>query len=655
MDSGNSNIRVLTPQLESRITKNPLLNIDTFIIPSPYIKYPDIEKDYNHSYVWYTEGEILGYMIVYSNPENNIYFIYKLATSPFGRGKGIGSFFIRHLAEKIPPRAKISLYIWEKQTDTMSFFYNRGFQNEEQIVYRNLIYYYLTAVREDVTANLRSENQSLESEIEEIGKTRHDARKTLRLLSDMVEMLSIDNCDRIIEDINRETTSLINMLNSYRDSMDVVHEVNLRELVLARLVPFVKTAPVPCRLLINLDAESPIVMGYHVNISRALLNMLSNSIDAIEEAGHRGNIRISLNESEEKILLVLQDNGIGIKEELLEKDERGYPLFVGKTTKGGSSGEGVGTRQIYSTFGAENISVRSIYGKGTTWEILFTKCTAAPDKVFLKLERQFYEFQALWEGYSISPETTRNEVISYIWQLRKMEIFLFNLIMQFSKSHNVRTIYRNILAYYHNLIPESRIKEMIESYRPDYEVMKKWLFEIVREIKGRVKYFQENAEPESFKGSLFKSYGQAVENNIIFTLDPETGNFLATDRKLAEHLDFAVYLGKERDFLLRGEFKGDINNDNQPVFLGVWVIESREDLETKLKLLRKGASTLIKIGLHPEKKLSFYQTTYARWKYDIDTYRSTTLSEFSSLQEEKLYNYIKPADDELKDYVFAID
>ncbi len=135
----------------------------------------------------------------------------------------------------------------------------------------------------------------------------------------MVEMLTIDNCDRIIEDINRETTSLINMLNSYRDSMEVLHEVNLRELILARLVPFVKTAPVPCRLLINLDSESPVVMGYHVNISRALLNLLSNSIEAIEESGRKGNIRISLHENDDKIVLVLQDNGVGIKEELLEK------------------------------------------------------------------------------------------------------------------------------------------------------------------------------------------------------------------------------------------------------------------------------------------------------------------------------------------------
>jgi signal transduction histidine kinase len=656
MADSSISIRILTPKLEKRILKNPLLNIDTFIIPSPYIKYPDIEKDYTHSYVWYNEGEILGYMVVYSNPENNVYFIYKLATSPFGRGKGIGSSFIRHLAERIPSRARISLYIWEKQADTVEFFHNRGFITEEQIVYRNLIYYYLSVSKEDVKNKLTASQQASGTKQEEIGKTRHDARKNLLLLSNMVEMLTIDNCDRMIEDINRETTSLINMLNSYRDSMEVVHEVNLRELILARLVPFVKTAPVPCRLLVNLDSESPVVLGYHVNISRALLNLLSNSIDAIEESGRKGNIRISLHEVEDNIVMVLQDNGIGIKEDLLEIGETGFPKFVGNTTKGKDGGEGVGTRQIYSTFGTENITVNSVYGKGTTWEIIFAKYSSSgPVKQFLKLERQFNEFKTLWEDYSLSGSKTRNDIIAYIWQIRKMEIFLFDIIMQFSKYHNIRTIYRTILAFYNDRISADEYKDTVEHYKTDNEAAIAWLYEIVSEIKIRGKYFREKVDPEKFRGPLFKSYGQALENNIIFTLDPETGRFKASDRKLAEHLDFVTYLGKEKDSLLRGEFKGDVSHDSQPIFLGLWSVESEEDLRNKLLLLRRGANTLVGMGLHPDKKLSFYQTTYPRWKFDIDTYRSLTLNQFGSMSDEELFKCTKISDNEFSGYAFAVD
>ena len=51
-------IQRLTPAIEERIRLNPLLNIDTFIIPSPFIGDPEARKDTDHSYVWIEEGEI---------------------------------------------------------------------------------------------------------------------------------------------------------------------------------------------------------------------------------------------------------------------------------------------------------------------------------------------------------------------------------------------------------------------------------------------------------------------------------------------------------------------------------------------------------------------------------------------------------------------
>jgi len=56
--------------------------------------------------------------------------------------------------------------------------------------------------------------------------SRHDARKALRLLSDMADTLSIDNAKTIIEGINRETNALVNLLNDYRDTVEYFHEVN---------------------------------------------------------------------------------------------------------------------------------------------------------------------------------------------------------------------------------------------------------------------------------------------------------------------------------------------------------------------------------------------------------------------------------------------
>ncbi len=645
----------LTPQLEIMIKKNPLLNIDTFIIPSPYINDLAVEKDYNFSFVCLIEGEILGYMLVYSDKIKLNFHIYKLVTSPFGRSMGIGTAFIEYLAQKIPENSNVYLYIWEKQTDTIEFFKNKGFTVGDQIVYRNLVYYYLASDRKNILEQKAVKPEMQQPGLEEIGKTRHDARKTLRLLSHMVESISIDNCNKIVEDINRETTSLINMINSFRDSTQTRHDVNLRELLLERIVPFIKASPVYSRVRLNLNSDSPIVYGYYINISRALINLISNSLDSIEETERKGFIVITVSENRNNITLKIKDNGSGIDEEKLVPGTDGLPLFVGKTTKGHKTGEGTGTRQIYSTFGHENISVISKKGKGTTWSIRFDKSQSGTDKVYIVMERRFNEFMSLLEYYKIRRDSERTKVIVYIWNLRKMEIFLYDLIMLFSTYHNIRMIYRTVLAYLMDVLSKEQFTDAISDYRSDYEKTKKWLYETVIELKERYNCIRENIDKDKFRGALFKSYGIGMENNIIFTLDPETGDFFATDRKLAEHLDFVPYLGKDKNLLLRGEFRGDLNNESSAVFLGVWSIDSEEDLIEKLKLIRKGTQTLLKMGIHQGKKLSLYQTTYVKAKRDIDTYKTTTLKAFADTDDNGLEKYIRPADDEFQEYAFAVD
>lgn len=649
-------IKPLTPGVERRIANNPLLNIDTFIIPSPYVRDPDARKDYEHSSIWEVEGEILGFLLVYSDRKLNHYHIYKLGTSPFGRGRGIGTAFIETLAERVPDGSVIYLYIWEKQADTIDFFKNKGFQVGDPLVYRNLIYYYIHAEKEMILEQFRLAEGSVTPSSEEIGRTRHDARKTLRLLSHMVDMLSIDNCSKMVEDINRETTSLINMLNAFRDSMEVLHEVNLRDLVLERIVPYIEASSVPCKTRINLDAESPVILGYYVNIGRALINLVSNALDAIEEAGRKGVLTIGISEGGgDTIYFTLRDNGIGINPAMLRKEEGGLPAFVGRTTKGHKTGEGLGTQQIYTTFGAENIEVESDPGKGTRWCIRMEKSSQSVDKLHVRMKRRFSEFKDLWETWTLTPDTERTKVIAFIWQLRKMEIFLFDLIMQFSTHHNIRSIYRSFLSYFHGFLTRDKLEETVAGYRCDWDVMKAWLLETADAIRSRSERLRESVAREEYQGAFFKSYGQAWDNVIIFTLDPENGDFLATDRKLAEHLDFVPYLGKERDQLLRGEFKGDLNRDNQPVFLGVWSVGSREDLIEKLKLIRRGVATLLTMGLHPEKRLSFYQTTYVRGEHDIDSDRMTTLGAFSGLADSELDGYIRRAEDEMQDFIFAAE
>ncbi len=650
----NNNIFKLTPLIESRIRKNPLLNLDTFIIPSPYVRDSAIEKNYDYSCVWIEEREILGYMLVYADEKQENFHIYKIVVSPFGRGRGIGQSFINHLADAIPSEAEIYLYIWEKQADTLEFFKMQGFTLGESLVYRNLVYYLVKAEKELLIKARTAEFKKLPESVE-IGKTRHDARKLIRLLSHMVDSLSAENCDKIVEDINRETTTLINMLNYFRDSRKIMHEVNLRDLILERIVPFIQASPIKCCLQIKLNTKNSAVLGYHENIGRAIINIVSNALDAIEEKGIKGFIKISLAERSDEIILSIRDNGIGIPEELLIKDNEGFPMFVGRTTKHRNAGEGFGTLQIYSTFGAENIIVSSSR-YGTSWKIRFHQSYIEIDQRFTKMNRRFNEFKDLWEKFDFSKELDRTQIITYIWQLRKMEIFMFDLILMFSNSNNMRTIYRTILGYFEGVNGNRKLKDFIYNLKSERKILKEWLFEIAREIKDRKNYLVKIiGKKNTFTGARLKSYGQAIENVMIFTIDPETGEFIASDRKLAEHLDFVQYLGKPRDQLLRGEFSGDLNNDDKPVALGVWSIDSEEDLKNKLKLIRKAAAKMIEMGIHREKLLAFYQTTYSNHSRDINSDKSTTFGRFASLNDDELLLFARDSEDDDFDFLMQVD
>ncbi len=647
-------IRQLTPDLQKRIRRNPLLNIDAFIIPSPYVKDTNITEDYSHSYVWIEEGEILGYILVYSDEQRKNFHIYKVVTSPFGRGRGIGRTFIEHLAEHIPTDAQVYLYLWEKQPDTLEFFKRKGFTMGEQIVYRNRIYYLLSATAKKILASRDTGTPDSQVLSEDIGKARHDARKTMRMISHMVESLSMENSGRIIEDINRETTTLINILNEFRDTMDQIHEVNLKDLIVERIIPYIEASSVPCTLVLSMDVQSSIVLGYYVNFGRALINIVSNSLDSIQETGRKGRLEISLEDVEDQVRLTIRDSGTGIPKPQLKVDAKGVPLFVGKSTKDRKDGEGLGTIQIFSAFGTDRIQIESEYGKGTAWSITFDKATGM-DKWYAQLERRFYEFSDLLEPTAITASTKRTEVISYIWQLRKMEIFLFDLILQFSHDHNIRTIYRTLLAYSMGRLEKGALKKEIGGYRCQQSRMRTWMYNITVELKARWDQLKKGVDLGEYRGPLFRSYGQALDNVIIFTMDPESGNFLATDRKLAEHLDFVPYLEKGRNELVRGELMGDINKEEQPITLGVWSVSSDEDLLDKLKLLRTCAYALVNKGVRQEKRLAFYQTTYSHHSRDIDPDKVTTFGKFMHTPDASLMKYTRSTDDYLRDYIQIVD
>ncbi|WP_020676222.1 GNAT family N-acetyltransferase [Geopsychrobacter electrodiphilus] len=637
----------LTPEYEKAVRQSPLLNIDSLLIPSPYIRDNSIDIDYEHSFVWDEKGELLGYLLVYATPDRKNFHIYKLVTNPFGRGKGIGSAFLNYLVHQVDSDSHIYLYVWDKLLSSIDFFQTRGFSITEQVVYRKMKFHLMSVTAATLRQKVASTKRPDVSVVEELSKVRHDVKKSLKVLFDMTAMLSVDNFNKVAEDINRETTAMLNTLNMYEDNIHQSHKVSLKDLITERVIPFIEAVNPSCVVKLVLGAKIDPVNGSYVSTSRALINVVSNALDAIKSAGRPGLIEFSLGQQGDSVTLAITDNGIGIAEDSLKKGADQLPLFVGKSTKGTQPGKGVGTQQTYATFGADHIEVTSKLGEFTRWTIRLKRSTTKDTELLAELSTRYVRLIKTTQKTRITKETSRNDMTIFIWQLRQMELFSYDLIYHFSRYNNIRDIFQSLLLYRFGGKSFDFLKEELGKCRIDNSEIRSWLLGISRRLNKYDTCIMKNVPFQEYKDVLFQSYGQATDRTMIFTLDPDSGNFFTTDRKLAEHLDFVSYLGREKDELLRGELVGDVRNVSSPIYLGVWTTKSLDDLQDKMRLIQRGAQQLLLMGFDKEKRIAFYNTTYNTCEWEIDTLKTVSLGEMATLDAADFGRFIRPADSEM--------
>ena len=639
-------IKKLTPDYEKAVAHLPLLNIDSLLIPSPYILDKAIDIDYEHSFVWEEKGELLGYLLVYATPDRKKFHIYRQVTSPFGRGKGIGTALVRYLAHTVAPDANIYLYVWEKLISSIDFFKSKGFCIEDLVVYRKMKFHLMSVTARSLREKVVSTQRPEVSIVERLSNVRHDVKKSLKVLFDMTSMMSVDNFNKVAEDINRETTVLLNTLNMYEDTTHLSHKVSLNNLITERVIPFVEAVDSNCEVRLTLKNRIAPVNGSYISFSRALINIVSNAMDAIKSARRTGLLEFVLDQHDDTVTLAITDNGIGIAAERLARGEDNVPLFVGKSTKG-ETGEGIGTRQTYATFGADHISVESREGEFTRWTITLKRSTTRDTALMADLGSRYIRFIKSTQTIQLSDDSSRDDISAFIWQLRQMELFSYDLIYHFSRYNNVRDIFQSVMLYRFGGKPFSFLKDEVRRCRIDNPSIGSWLLGITSRISRNETYIAQHVPFQEYKDVLFQSYGQAVGRTMIFTLDPQNGTFLMTDRKFAEHLDFVPYLSRDRDHLLRGELVGDVRNVNSPIYLGVWTVKDLPDLHRKLQLIRSGARQLLEMGLDREKRIAFYNTTYNSCDNEIDTLKTITLGEMASLEDNELGRFIRHADNDM--------
>jgi signal transduction histidine kinase len=108
-------------------------------------------------------------------------------------------------------------------------------------------------------------------------------------------------------------------------------------------------------------------------IGRVLLNLINNAFYAVDEKrmqrpdGNEGRVIVSTRRTDSNILVVVQDNGNGIPQKVLDKIFQ--PFF---TTKPAGEGTGLGLSLSYEIVKAHggDLKVESKWGEGTTFQIM---------------------------------------------------------------------------------------------------------------------------------------------------------------------------------------------------------------------------------------------------------------------------------------------
>jgi signal transduction histidine kinase len=116
---------------------------------------------------------------------------------------------------------------------------------------------------------------------------------------------------------------------------------------------------------IQLAEHLPLLHGNHVKLEQIFVNLIQNSMDAIEEQG-KGGILLSAQVDNNEVLITYSDTGKGIDPRMQEKIFE--PFF---TTKEPGKGTGIGLSIVYGIIQEHEgtITCESEKGKGVTFKI----------------------------------------------------------------------------------------------------------------------------------------------------------------------------------------------------------------------------------------------------------------------------------------------
>jgi two-component system sporulation sensor kinase A len=248
-----------------------------------------------------------------------------------------------------------------------------------------------SSVLKDVTEQKLMERHLVQTErVSAIGELAaglaHEIKNPLAGIKGAIEIirdgLAEENPHRtilgeVLSEVNRIDRSVINLLSYSKPKKPNLVKTDLAELI-GDVISLLRKVADPKGILLNLEhsKEIPAVTGDEHDLKQLFMNLLLNSIEAIQDKGQVWT-RIKVM-SDSKLRVEVSDNGPGIPADQLSKIFQ--PFY---TTKKQGTGLGLATcKRIVMDHGGE-IGVKSELGKGTSFFVQLPINSAVP--MFLAL------------------------------------------------------------------------------------------------------------------------------------------------------------------------------------------------------------------------------------------------------------------------------
>ncbi|MED0827000.1 HAMP domain-containing sensor histidine kinase [Bacillus pacificus] len=202
----------------------------------------------------------------------------------------------------------------------------------------------------------------------------HEVRNPLTVVKGFTQLLKTSNLtpesrdkyiDHILEELNRAQEIIDDYLTFAKPAPEKLDHISVEQelnRVINMIVPLCNMNTVH----ITKDFSNATIVGNKQHFQQCFLNLIKNGIEAMPNGG---TLNISSSISNNKVIIRIEDSGIGMSQEQINRF--GEPYFSTKT-KGTGLGTMVAVKIIETMQG--NLKIRSVMNKGTTLTITFPKC-----------------------------------------------------------------------------------------------------------------------------------------------------------------------------------------------------------------------------------------------------------------------------------------